>query len=404
MQLTTGSTFRIAGIVAALGTLLLATSASVAGPTDLPLPKGCTLSNPETALPTSSISEKPAFPPAQLEVRTPFEPTVIPSGGRSYLFYELHLHNYSDSTVVLRGIKVVNADDAKQQVVAELSAEELSDRLIPISRDKPGDNRLGARQGAVAIICLAFDRSNQVPGKLRHRVLLENAIAEGPAIGSNHTTLHMLGRPVAGSDWVADSSPSLDSHHRTVLIVAGGLAQISRRYAIDWKIIKQGASYSGDARDVRSYYAYGKNVLAVADATVLLAKDGLPDNIPLTEAGFSPAVPITMETIAGNSIVLDLGGGQFATYAHLEAGTLRVKAGDHVRRGEPLARIGSSGDAREPHLHFQVTTAPDLIASEGLPYLVDNYRAKVADGEWQKRTQEFPLGDIVIDFGTETVR
>lgn len=163
-QLTTESTFRIAGIVAALGTLLLATSASVAGPPDLPLPKGCTLSNPETALPTSSISEKPAFPPAQLGIRTPFEPTVIPSGGRSYLFYELHLQNYSDSNFVLRGIKVVNADDAKQQVVAEFSAEELSDRLIPIGRDKPGDNRLGARQGAIAIICLRHEAKDARAG------------------------------------------------------------------------------------------------------------------------------------------------------------------------------------------------------------------------------------------------
>ena len=100
--------------------------------------------------------------------------------------------------------------------------------------------------------------------------------------------------------------------HRSGLIVAGGLGQIARRYAVDWKRRKDGAFFSGDPRDVRSYHAYGADVHAVADATVVLAKDGLPHNIPRTAAGFETAVPVTMETVAGNSVALDLGDGQYA--------------------------------------------------------------------------------------------
>jgi murein DD-endopeptidase MepM/ murein hydrolase activator NlpD len=63
-----------------------------------------------------------------------------------------------------------------------------------------------------------------------------------------------------------------------------------------------------------------------------------------------------METVAGNTVTLDLGGGEFAHYLHLRPGSLRVHTGDHVRRGQVIAQIGCSGDARGPHLHLQVTT------------------------------------------------
>jgi murein DD-endopeptidase MepM/ murein hydrolase activator NlpD len=83
----------------------------------------------------------------------------------------------------------------------------------------------------------------------------------------------------------------------------------------------------------------------------------------------------------------------------LQPGSLLVKQGDRVRRGQPLARVGNSGDARAPHLHFQVTTTSNLFSGEGLPYLIDSYRAKPADGEWENRANELPLADMLVDFG-----
>ena len=162
--------------------------------------------------------------------------------------------------------------------------------------------------------------------------------------------------------------------------------------------VKNGALFSGDERDSRSYYSYGKEVLAVADGKVVTARDGLPDNVPGHNENFHPAVPITLETVAGNTITLDLGHGQFAHYLHLQPGSLRVKTGDRVRRGQLLARIGNSGDARGPHLHFEVATASPLVSGEGVPYVIDQYRTK-SDGTEQTRMRELPLGGTLIDFG-----
>jgi len=229
-------------------------------------------------------------------------------------------------------------------------------------------------------------------------VLLDGAFADGPVVATRSTRLHVLGRPLAGSDWTADNGPNLHSHHRQGVFVAGGLAQNARRYAIDWKKYRNGEIYSGDARDVRAYYSYGQDVVAVADGVVVGARNDMPDNIPRTKDGFTPAVPLTMDNLAGNFIVLDVGSGQYAQYAHLQPGSVRVKAGDRVSKGQLVARVGNSGDARVPHLHFQVATGTDILDGEGVPYLIDRFRMRVGEGQWEVRTREYPLDSAVIDF------
>ena len=116
--------------------------------------------------------------------------------------------------------------------------------------------------------------------------------------------------------------------------------------------MQDGASSTGDKDVNSSYYSYGSRVLAVASGTVVHLKDGIPDNVP-GHVG-AEALKLSLETIAGNVIGLDLGHGQFAYYAHLQPGSIRVKLGQRVRKGELLALVGNSGSSFEPHLHFEV--------------------------------------------------
>ena len=367
------------------------------------IPEGCEPAR--VGIAGASVPVSAPFPPIQLQVRTPLEPTVLPSAGRAYLVYELHLQNFSAETMTLRGIEVVDASQPAAGPVAHINEAQLGLRLRSVTLgDHAGDVRkLASGQGSVAFLCLAFDASVPVPTRLRHRVLLDGAAVDGPVIGTRATPMRVLGAPVAGANWSPDNNPSLHSHHRMGLWVVGGTAQISRRYAIDWKKYgKDGKSWSGDQRDVRAYHAYGDKTVAVADGVVVAAQDGYPDNIPRTPAGFEPAVPVTMESIAGNRVVLDIGGGQFAYYAHLKPGSVRVKAGDRVRRGQLLAEVGNSGDARQPHLHFQLTNNADIMASEGLPHVFDRYWIKTAGGAARElRSREYPMGNAVVDFGTD---
>lgn len=53
---------------------------------------------------------------------------------------------------------------------------------------------------------------------------------------------------------------------------------------------------------------------------------------------------------AGRSLVLDHGEGLYTMYFHLEDSL--VRAGQRVAQGEPIGRVGSTGRATGPHLHW----------------------------------------------------
>ena len=342
-------------------------------------------------------------------MRVPFAPTAFPSDGRSYLAYELYLTNFGANPITLRRVEVLDADGLAAAPIASFEAGQLDALVQPIgtqsSTDGSSDLRqLGGGRSVVVYLWIAREHGASVPNHLRQRVTTAEFVAEGAVIATHHRELLVLGPPVMGTNWLADDGPSNDpeNHHRRGILVFQGRALISRRYAIDWQQSQNGKTFSGDASDNRSYNAYGKPVLAVADSTVVAVRDGLPDNVPRHNGEFSPAVEITPDTVFGNHIVLDLGGQQFATYCHLQPGSVRVKVGDRVRRGQVLAKIGDSGDARQPHVHFQVQTSSDPMAGEGVPYLIDHYRVKAADDVWHARTRELPLGGMLIDFGHPT--
>ena len=339
--------------------------------------------------------------PLQLEMRVPFEPTAFPSAGRTHLAYELHLTNFTGNPLTLSSIEVHEADAAAGKPIAVFQGEGLDGLVQSLGARANGTSRQIVGGGTVVVFMwVDFEPGAQVPKQLRHRVSTADNAAEGAFILTHHAELKVLGSPVQGSNWLASDAPSndADNHHRRGVFVYDGRALISRRYAIDWMQIENGASFSGEAGDKGAYYSYGKPVVAVADATVVTARDGLPDNVPGHNEQFHPAVPITMDTVGGNTITLDIGRRQFAYYFHLQPGSLRVKVGDHVKKGQIMARIGASGDAREPHLHFEIANSPKALAGEGLPYVIDHYRVKSEKG-WESRTRELPLKDMVIDFG-----
>lgn len=61
--------------------------------------------------------------------------------------------------------------------------------------------------------------------------------------------------------------------------------------------------------------------------------------------------------------------------AHFQAGSLLVRTGDRVSRGQPLGKLGSSGDTVTPHVHYQLQAGPDWQFADGLPVTFANVNA-----------------------------
>jgi murein DD-endopeptidase MepM/ murein hydrolase activator NlpD len=336
--------------------------------------------------------------PLQLEVRAPFAPTAFPSGDRTYVAYELYLTNFSSNPIKLSRIDVLDAQAPAAKPIASFADKQLSEILQSVGAPSPDVSEVGAGATVIAFIWVSVDRSARMPVRLRNRVSTTAAQVDGIVVDTNPHKLRTLSPPVTGADWLISDGPSNDpnNHHRRGILAINGQVTISRRFAIDWMVKRDNALFSGDPHDLRSYYAYGQPVSAVSDAVVEKVRDGIPNNTPGPLEDFHRAVPMTMETIGGNTIVLNLGHGEYAWYFHLAPGSIRVKAGEHVHRGQRIASIGCSGDPNIPHLHFEVTTSSTLLAGEGLPYVIDHYRVRNSDKGWERHSAELPLDGMVV--------
>lgn len=150
----------------------------------------------------------------------------------------------------------------------------------------------------------------------------------------------------------------------------GHYLNANQRFAIDFLIV--GDSEAGKRKSYRDrgkqntdYFAYGQDVLAPADGLIVQVVDGVPDNIPgQTDVYYR----------LGNSVVISFENGEYAHLCHLMPGSMRVRPGDRVLRGQVVAKCGNSGNSTGPHLHFQLTDGPQISHAASLPAYFRNVR------------------------------
>ncbi len=215
----------------------------------------------------------------------------------------------------------------------------------------------------------------------------------------------VLGPPLRGGPWAAIYKAEWPRGHRRVFY--GG--RLPGRTAIDWvRLDDQGRIAAGDPDLAKSALGYGAEVLAVADAVVAAARDDAPEADRVSKNGKHPE-----DLAAGNYVSLDLGKGRFAIYEHLIPGSLRVKPGDRVRKGQVIGQLGFSGDSTGPHLHLHVADAPQPLLGEGVGYgferftLLGRYEdlGRLGSAPWTpltglapERRDELPGSNVVVSF------
>jgi len=298
--------------------------------------------------------------------------------GQWHLVYELHLTNASRAPVTVLSVDI--RDGAREaRRVGVLAGAEVAPRMTLVGN--PGATGvLEPAQTAIVWLHLAFARRADAPRTLVHRLAV-SAVA-GPGGGEPRVSTIVAGRaavsrreavvigpPLEGGGWIAGNGCCDGTGHRRAGLPLNGRFYVSQRTAIDWvRIDDRNRAIAGEPGKNESDLAYGQNVIAVKDARVVSVLDGLPDRVP----GKLPT-DTTLQNVTGNHVILELGGGVFAFYAHLEPGSVRVREGDRVRRGQPLALTGNSGNTSGAHLHFHVMDTASALAAEGVPYVIDAF-------------------------------
>lgn len=192
------------------------------------------------------------------------------------------------------------------------------------------------------------------------------------------------------------------SHHRrmdlSIIRQLGVAKQQFNRYAYDFSIVDSaGRLNRNGGRTNEDWFGYAAEVVAPGDGVVRVAVNDaaehqLPEMTWSDEAGMKNPV-----SIPGNYIAIDHGNGECSFLAHLQKGSVSVRPGDRVTRGQPIARMGLSGDSYWlPHVHYQLMDSCDFQDAEGLPsYFSGFVRAGAASAQPERRGQ-IDTGDIVV--------
>ena len=69
----------------------------------------------------------------------------------------------------------------------------------------------------------------------------------------------------------------------------------------------------------------------------------------------------------GTHVIIAHPNGLYTLYAHGQSGSLRVKEGDYVSRGQQIMNVGSTGNSTGPHLHFEVRKSPGTYSNRVNP-------------------------------------
>jgi murein DD-endopeptidase MepM/ murein hydrolase activator NlpD len=135
-------------------------------------------------------------------------------------------------------------------------------------------------------------------------------------------------------------------------------------------------------------------VHATGDATVKEIHDGMPDNRKGAPPPFDQAAIMqNLKLFLGNYVLLDHGNGEFSVFAHLKQGSVEVKPGQRVARGDVVGAMGMSGDAFLVHLHYQLQSGPGF--EEGLPAYFEGIRVRNGAGWSAPFTGAVDSGDVV---------
>jgi hypothetical protein len=351
----------------------------------------------------------PGLPPEELE--PPLLPTfaawsVLPgplapvagTDGKIHLVYELLFINVTLEPLRIESLQVVDPTRGNLSVgtnrVFAADGVEVTARFrhLTLPRDKRTttsvdySNELQSGLSAIVYMDVTFDSVRDVPKAIAHRAALSRGQAlpgappGAPPIYPDPPTVAVaacakvgkpavvVAPPLKGDRWLnGNGCCQVIGPHRYTILPLNGTLRAPEHFAIDYlQLDASGFLYTGDPKVLTNWHFYGADVVSVAPGVVVTARNDLPDQVP-----FAPPVGVTIDTAEGNAVIVDIGGGRFAAYAHLIPGSVTVRIGDRVKQGQRLGSVGNSGSSSAPHLHFQIVDRPSILDAVGLPFVFD---------------------------------
>lgn len=381
------------------------------------------------AAPVSAQSLKPGEVFSSIGVTVLAEPRpVAGADGRIHLAYEYVVTNPGSTFVTIDKVEVVTPE-------GRVDAQTSGAALAAMMKGANG-TRLPANGIGFVLMDVSYPSGAALPKSLAPRITLTRQLVgadgkpapypptepvpatisfTGPAAAIGQEAALVIAPPLRGTGWVAvNGCCNALTSHRGAIMSINGVTRAPERFAIDWiKIDAKGRAFTGKMNDLAGYPGFGQPIHAVADGIVVNLYNDATEQVPGEPKGVTPA------SIGGNMIVVDIGGGNFAFYAHLQPGSLKVKLGDKVATGKAIALLGNTGNTTAPHLHFHVMDGPSPLDANSVPYVFTRFTGtgRAVDASWDDafakgspvtveaaplsgpHRDQLPLDNHVVDFG-----
>ncbi|HEY0677285.1 MAG TPA: peptidoglycan DD-metalloendopeptidase family protein [Chitinophagaceae bacterium] len=330
-------------------------------------------------------------------------------------YYEVYVTNFSTDSFYITKLEVVETNDAT--VLFTSQDKDLQDRVVRIGAKLKDTNNL-LPPGATVIVYVELQASGKKSiGTIGHYITITDLHnrtngyrIKGPVTKPKVTTEIILGPPLKNGTWSAIYHPVWERGHRRVIYTQDGIARIPGRYAIDFiKVDSAGRYANGNENSITNWIGYGEEVIAVADGIVESVENNFPESPTLAaHPRYSP------DKATGNYASIRIANGVYAFYEHLKPGSIRVKPGQRIKKGDIIGEVGFTGQSAGPHLHFHIADNNSPLGAEGLPFSFERfmihgtYSSVEMFGKqlWEKpkginsplRTNERPPPNSVISF------
>lgn len=307
-----------------------------------------------------------------IDVRIKVNPFIDFSMSRPTTYYEVWITNTSPDSLFFSKLTITND---KQDTCFSAKANDFNTRWA-LQGDDTGTTTLAPGREAVVYVELT-----SMPGRVHEKLIHiltcsdragKTYVWRGQPMQAPTNAMPALGPPLKGGSWVAVYSPDWVRGHRRVIYTTAVERHIPGRYAIDFIRLNDKAQFAVSNSDsVRNWLGYDAPVLAVADGVVASVRTTFSESATLSGHKQPGAADAT-----GNYISLQIGEHQFVFYEHLKPGSITVKPGQQVKRGDIIAALGFTGQSTGPHLHFHVADVDSPLGAEGIPFVFGQFEAR----------------------------
>jgi hypothetical protein len=141
---------------------------------------------------------------------------------------------------------------------------------------------------------------------------------------------------------------------------------LTQRYAYDFVIMDETKkSFENNGNSLTDYYSYEKNILSPADGIVVKTQNSISDYKNVGDG----SIDWKVRDFRGNFVIIKHAENEYSFLAHLKKGSVIVKKGDAVKRGQIIGKCGNSGHSTEPHLHFHLQDRANMWIAMSLPII-----------------------------------